>query len=247
MESNRKTRIFAHASGLALSALAGIFLIGCDVPLAGMAYTTDAKLGGCNDWDQGGFVYTGARPAVSPNVHVCLLRGLDDVFSVGLNALRDELSAVGIEAEVHSGPDWQTVGPQIVSARAQKTNPFEIILIGHSYGADDALRMASYFRDRGVPVRMTILLDATSPIPVPANIDICLHLYNLWPPGDAAPDVFSGNPVTPAVGNTHTIIRNEVVSPNNPDPGLACVDHFNIDASRKIHQRIISEIFALPE
>jgi len=247
MESHRGKCVYAQSIGLVFSAIAWAFLIGCDTRLAGMALSTDARLAGCNDWDQGGFVYTGARPAVPPNVHVCLLRGLNDVFSVGLDALRDALIGVGIDAEVHSGPDWPTVGPQIASARAQKTNPFGIILIGHSYGADDALRMSAYFRDRGIPVRMTILLDATSPIPVPGNIDFCLHLYNLWPPGNVAPDLFSGNPVAPAAGNTHTIIRNEVVSPNNPDPGLACVDHFNIDASRRIHQRIISEILALPE
>jgi len=241
------SRAFMRSSALVLGVFAWLAMLGCDTRLSGLAFSTDQELIACGDLARGSLANTVARTGPVPNVQVCLLRGLNDVFSVGLDSLGVEMTADGLDAEVHSGPDWSSVGSQIVTARAQKANPPGLVLIGHSYGADDALHLAEYFRDRNIPVRLAILMDATSPTPVPSNIDRCLHLYNLWPPGEVAPDLFSGNPVVAAPGNNHTIITNEIISPNNPDPGLACVNHFNIDASARIHQRVIDEVFKLTD
>jgi len=217
----------------------------CNSDLAAAARLTDQQLSACNDLDSGDVTPGGSRPGPAPDIQVCLLRGLDDVFSVGLDTLQAEMSAVGIDATVISGPDWETIGPQMEAKRAKEINPPDIVLIGHSYGSDDAVRLATYLQGQNTPVRFLLLLDATDPPPIPSNVDRCLHLYNLWLPGDVAPDLFSGNPVVPAAGNAHTAITNEVVNPGNPDPALACVNHFNIDASTGIHKRIFDEIYAL--
>src|SRR5262249_10008627 len=174
-----------------------------------------------------------------------LFRGLDNVFSLGLDTLQQELTTLGLNASVFSGPDWSTVAAQIANQRAPDPNPPSIVAVGHSYGADDCILLASYLRTRSIPVRMLILLDATSPEPIPDNVDKVLHLYNLWLPGYLAPGVFSGHPVVPAAGNTRTIITNEVVTPDPTDASIGCVNHFNIDSSTIIHVRVIDEIFKL--
>jgi pimeloyl-ACP methyl ester carboxylesterase len=234
---------------LVLAGLAGAVAVaaGCNSQMASIANAFDQGLSACRDLDNGGASANITRPETIPNVKVVLLRGLADVWSVGLNTLTEQMQSIGLDASVHSGPSWSTVGAQLAAIYDPATGLPGIVAVGHSYGSDDAIRMAEYLKSRNIPVRLLILLDATSPPPIPDNVDRCLHLYNLWLPGYVAPGVFSGNPVSPAPGNTRTIITNEVVTPNPNDPAVGCVNHFNIDASSLIHQRVIEEILKLPD
>ena len=237
-----------HRLALAIltTGLAGL-LAACDSQVAGVARTFDQGLSACTDLDNGSAAASFSRPGTAPHVKVLLFRGLDDVFSLGLDTLQQGMSNIGLDASVYSGNAWSTVGAQVASARALDPNPPDLVIIGHSYGADDGIRLATYLRSRNVPVRLLILLDATSPPPIPDNVIYCLHLYNLWLPGYLAPGIFSGNPVEPAAGNARTIIKNEVVTPNPSNAAVGCVNHFNIDASTHVHQRIIDEIYKLAD
>ena len=143
---------------------------------------------------------------------VYLLRGLWDVFSRGLDIMSDDLLALGIDAKVISGPDWETLVPEIVARRDAGQDSGPLVFVGHSFGADEAIDLARALDGHGVRVDRVILLESTLPPPVPANVDLLIHYYQPTFLGDWFPDTFAGNPVWPDVGNDHTDIRNIVIS-----------------------------------
>lgn len=187
----------------------------------------------------------GSRPATPPHVTVHMLRGLGDIYSQGLNVLADEMKSLGIDATAHSDPGWQLLGIQIANDYKSSDNPKGIVLLGHSYGADDAVRMCEYLKDQGVPVRLLILLDATNPPPIPSNVDRCVHFYIPWPAGDAAPGVLPGHPVSAADDNKHTQIVNDSLGLEGSNPADWCISHLGIDASQRIHSKILDEVYGL--
>ncbi|MGC2075971.1 MAG: hypothetical protein WA728_08070, partial [Xanthobacteraceae bacterium] len=88
----------------------------------------------------------GAQPP--PRGHVYPLRGLFNVFSLGMDSLAEELKRRGVYATVDNYADWQTLADQAATDyKAGKESP--IILIGHSLGADAVMKMAAYLGRKG--------------------------------------------------------------------------------------------------
>src|SRR6516225_5965720 len=104
----------------------------------------------------GTMVAFGPNPAAAqaqPRAHVYLLRGLMNVFSLGMDTLADRAAAdykVGKEAP--------------------------IILIGHSYGADAVMEMAAYLGRKGVPVALVVPFDGTQSFAASGNVARVLNL-----------------------------------------------------------------------
>jgi pimeloyl-ACP methyl ester carboxylesterase len=176
---------------------------------------------------------------------VYCLRGLMDVFSLGLNDLAEKLRAEGIDARAMSGPAWLSAARQIESDYAAGSDVEPLILVGHSYGADHAVELAKRLQPRGFQVQLLVLLDATAPPAVPTNVERCLHLYKPTPIGHIMPFFFAGNPVVLDRDNRETVILNEVVSTGVFGHEASAVNHFNIDASEAVHEMVIREIVQL--
>jgi hypothetical protein len=176
---------------------------------------------------------------------VFCLRGLLDVFSLGLNDLAERLRREGIDAMPLSGPRWRTLEREIDRAKRQGDLQGPLILIGHSHGADNAVRMARNLRQRNIQVELLVLLDATSPPAVPRNVTRCLHLYRPTVLGYLLPFVFAGNPVEAEEGNTRTEIVNTIVSREIFGPVAARIGHFNIDASVPVHDVVVKEVLRI--
>ena len=79
---------------------------------------------------------------VAPRGQVVLLRGLANVFSTGMDSLGAQLAAVGFRAEVCNHLDWQVQTQQLVAAARTGALTRPVAVVGHSRGADDALRLA---------------------------------------------------------------------------------------------------------
>jgi hypothetical protein len=94
----------------------------------------------------------GSNPGMAaPRAHVYLLRGLLNIFSLGMDTLADELNRRGVYATVDNHADWESLANSAAANyKAGKEGP--IIIIGHSLGADAAMEMANYLGARGVPV-----------------------------------------------------------------------------------------------
>ena len=158
--------------------------------------------------------------------HVYLLRGLLNVFSLGMDSLAAELSKRGVYATVHNHTEWQTLADSAAAAyKAGKEGP--IILIGHSLGADAVMEMAAYLGQKGVPVALVVPFDGTQTLVASANI---ARVVNLTQRDYAYARAGAG---------FHGSLANVNVS---SDPSI---DHINIDKSPRLHVRVISEVLAV--
>ena len=110
----------------------------------------------------------GSMPATAQSVagtaqaraHVYLLRGLMNIFSLGMDSLAEELSKRGVYATVSNHSEWQSLADQAAANyKARKEDP--IILIGHSLGADAVMQMAAYLSRKNIPVALVVPFDGT--------------------------------------------------------------------------------------
>ena len=169
----------------------------------------------------------GTNPgAAQSRAHVYLLRGLMNIFSLGMDTLGEQLNRRGVYATVHGYGEWQSLADRAaVDFKAGKEGP--IILIGHSLGADAVMEMAAYLGRKGVPVALVVPFDGTQSLAASENVARVLNLtqrdyaYMRRGPG------------------FHGTLANVDVS---SDPSI---DHINIDKSPRLHARVVSEVLAV--
>jgi len=157
---------------------------------------------------------------------VYLLRGFADIFSRGLDELGAKLSARGIRARVISHGSWESAAAAII-ANQKRYGRKPVILIGHSLGANAAIRMAERLRQANISVQYLVTFAATDPDPVPDNVEKAANYYfatHGW-----------GEKVVGARG-FHGAMENN-------DYSLAVdIGHFNIEKQADIHTRIIRNV-----
>jgi hypothetical protein len=162
-----------------------------------------------------------------PRAHVYLLRGLLNIFSLGMDTLAEELKGQGVYATVHRYSDWQTLADRAAADyKAGKEAP--IILIGHSLGADAVMEMAAYLGRQGVPVALAVPFDCTKSFAASDNIARVLNLTH-----GGSYTYIRGGP------GFHGVLANVDVS---SDPSI---DHINIDKSPRLHARVVAEVLAV--
>jgi thioesterase superfamily protein len=174
-----------------------------------------------------GMLVLGTNPgAAESRAHVYLLRGLMNIFSLGMDTLSEQLNRRGVYATVHGYGEWQSLADRAaVDFKAGKEGP--IILIGHSLGADAVMEMAAYLGRKGIPVALVVPFDGTQSFAASDNVARVLNLtqrdyaYMRRGPG------------------FHGTLANVDVS---SDPSI---DHINIDKSPRLHARVVSEVLAV--
>jgi alpha-beta hydrolase superfamily lysophospholipase len=158
--------------------------------------------------------------------HVYLLRGLFNVFSLGMDTLADELKRHGIDATVHNYAEWKTLADRAAANyKAGKEAP--IILIGHSLGADAVMEMAAYLGRKGVPVALVVPFDGTQSFAASGNVGRVLNLTQ------RKYAYMRGGP------GFHGALDNVDVSSDSS------IDHINIDKSPRLHARVVAEVLAV--
>ena len=174
-----------------------------------------------------GMLALGTNPgAAESRAHVYLLRGLMNIFSLGMDTLAEQLNRHGVYATVHGYGEWQSLADRAaVDFKAGKEGP--IILIGHSLGADAVMEMAAYLGRKGIPVALVVPFDGTQSFAASDNVARVLNLtqrnYAYMRPGP----------------RFHGTLSNVDVS---SDPSI---DHINIDKSPRLHARVVSEVLAV--
>ena len=171
----------------------------------------------------------GGNPAAAqpqPRAHVYLLRGLRNIFSLGMDTLAEQMKRHGIDATVHNYAEWQTLADRAAANyKAGKEAP--IILIGHSLGADAVMEMAAYLGRKGVPVALVVPFDGTQSFAASDNVARVLNLtqrkyaYMRSGPG------------------FHGTLANVDVSSDRS------IDHITIDKSPRLHARVVAEVLAV--
>lgn len=175
---------------------------------------------------------------------VYLVRGLMDVFSLGLNDLAKRFRSEGIHAEALSAAHISKLGMEIRRAKLEGRLEEPVVLVGHSYGADDAVRLAQILNDGGVAVDTIALIDPTTPPAVPSNVRRVFNLYKSSPGTDWVP-VLRGVPVTSESPATEIVNYDIRTSPDADR--YAWTNHFNLESNKAVQDVIHREVIkALP-
>jgi hypothetical protein len=118
----------------------------------------------------------GSSPSIAQSrAHVYLLRGLMNIFSLGMDDLAEKIQRRGVHATVHNHSEWQTLADSAAAAyRAGREGP--IILIGHSLGADAVMIMAQYLDKKGIPLALVVPFDGTQSFATPKNVQRLVNI-----------------------------------------------------------------------
>ena len=169
----------------------------------------------------------GASPGMAQSrAHVYLLRGLMNIFSLGMDTLAEKIQRHGIYATVHNYSEWQTLADHAAAAyHAGKEGP--IIIIGHSLGADAVMEMSAYLGRKGVPVALAVPFDAKQSYATPSNVGRLLNLTHTGYGYMSRGAGFQGS------------LSNVDVS---RDPSI---DHLNIEKSPRLHSQVLAAVLAV--
>jgi pimeloyl-ACP methyl ester carboxylesterase len=165
------------------------------------------------------------NPAEAPRARVYLIRGLFDVFSLGMDRLGSHLRRQGHQVRVVAVAGTEALAVEIIARR--RANPSEsIVVIGHSLGADAAVRIANRVGREGLsPLDLVVTFDPTSRQELRGGARRVVNLFqsnNGWavPLNRAAS--FSGQ------------FANEDLA------GRGGMNHLNIEKSRELHERVLA-------
>ena len=106
--------------------------------------------------------------------HVYLMRGLLNIFSLGMDQLAAQIAGSGIDATVYNHSVEDTVVGTIVQKyHAGDRGPY--ILVGHSLGADAVMVMAQQLNAQNVPVALVVPFDGTETYAAPGNVSCVVN------------------------------------------------------------------------
>jgi hypothetical protein len=171
---------------------------------------------------------TANATAPATGARVYLLRGLMNIFSLGLDDIATKLQAQGIPVTVANFASWSSLAED-AAAEYRSGRVRTIILVGHSAGATILPDMVARLSQRGVPVKLAIGLDSTFRTNLAGHADRYINFY-------IANGV--GEPVTRS-NDFRGVLENVNVQ---SVPG---VGHISIDKNRVIQQKVISAIDAV--
>ncbi len=169
-----------------------------------------------------------------------LFRGFIGVFSTGMNTLNEELASQGIRSHVYQADQWPSVADAI--AEAYKANPKAepVVLVGHSYGADNIVRIAQRLKERDVKIDLLITLDPVTPPKVPHNVAKVINLYQSNGAMDNLPWL-RGIPLE-AERPGSVMLVNQDIRKERQDLLESGLNHFNIEKKEKVHAEVIKQI-----
>jgi hypothetical protein len=174
---------------------------------------------------------------------VVVIRGFIGIWSLGLDGLAQKINARGIQATVYQNDQWAHIAKTIIRHYENVPNPEPLVIIGHSYGADDAVRIARMLRQHHITVDMLITIDPVTPAPVPGNVRTAIDYYASRGVADNLP-WWRGIPLKPEKDFSGTLC-NYNLSVNRPDLQVRDYRHAQIPKDVKIHAEILGFLLNL--
>ncbi|HMM92271.1 hypothetical protein [Bradyrhizobium sp.] len=178
----------------------------------------------------------GARSALAqPNsaqaastAHVYLLRGVLNIFSLGLDDIAAQLRAQGIPVTVANFASWSSLADD--AARGYKSGRIKtIILVGHSSGATALPDMVARLDQLGAPVTLAIGLDSVFRTKLSGRVGRYVNFY-----------IANGNG-EPVARTAQLQGKLENINVQNV-PG---VGHMSIEKNQIMQRKVIAEIDAV--
>jgi hypothetical protein len=164
--------------------------------------------------------------AKTPRGSIYLMRGLANVFSLGLDDLNAKLQAKGVNSVVLNYSSWPEIANDIIAKYKQnKNSALPVVVMGHSFGADATLLLSAELAKHNIPVALVVEFDVVSNVPVPNNIRHLINFYESAGNGRklVAPPGFKG--------------RLDNIDLSKTD---ASIGHLNIEKSPALHAKAIA-------
>ncbi len=118
------------------------------------------------------------KSAAEPVTQVYFIRGFMGVFSTGFDKMAKDLEKSRVQAEVYSHLSGSSITAKIVREFGQsKKRRKKLVLIGHSFGGNAALAVASKLRQKDIRVDLVITVDPTRSGPVSSNVRKYVNYY----------------------------------------------------------------------
>src|SRR5207237_4570459 len=168
-----------------------------------------------------------AAPAAAGGTHVYLLRGILNIFSLGMDQIAAKLQAQGINATVANYLSWSSLADE-AAAEYKSGRTKTIILVGHSSGATALPDMVARLDHLGAPVKLAIGLDSVFRTSLTGRVGRYINFY-----------VANGN--GEPVAKT-TQFRGEL---QNDDVGRMGMSPPTMNENEVIQQKVISAIDAV--
>ena len=168
-----------------------------------------------------------AAQAAPASAHVYLMRGVLNIFSLGLDTMASRLQAQGIPASVHNHILWASVADD-AAAEYRSGRAKVIILVGHSSGATCLPDMVERLSQQGVPVKLAIGLDSVFHTSLSGRVGKYINFY-----------------VANGAGTRVERTRNFQGQLENVDvENVPGVGHLTIDKNELMQQKVIAAIDA---
>jgi hypothetical protein len=166
-----------------------------------------------------------------PRGRVYLFRGaLGPIFSRGMDRLADELTHVGMRADVYEFTICRLIAEQAILD--YHDDPAPITLIGHSMGGLCALKFAEMLQDESISVSLVVTIDPAHASPmVPLNVERYINIF-------LSNSILGGGNVVAKQGYRGHYASFDLSKQEN-------VSHINIDKMDSVHQQLIHMIIQL--
>ncbi len=168
--------------------------------------------------------------ATQPQGRIILLRGLLNIFSLGMDSLARKIRAKGMPAQVTNFTNWRGFATVLVSQYRTDRSLTPVVIIGHSLGADASVDMANYLGANGVPVRLVVTFDGVhSGHRVGRGIAEVINYYK----SDGV-----GKTIQAGAGFTGRLSNVDVSDRKG-------IDHLNIEKSPALHAEVLAKLQAI--
>jgi pimeloyl-ACP methyl ester carboxylesterase len=162
------------------------------------------------------------------NAQIVLMRGLANVFSLGLDDLAEKLKGYGYKPIVSNWKSASATADTIARNYAQGQNS-PVILVGHSLGAGATFDIAEILRKKNIPVAYMVTYDLTAARTLPSNVKEYLNFYQRNGFGQKA---------SPPPGYRGTMMNVDLSARKD-------LKHGNIDEAPGIHEIIMGKVFTI--
>lgn len=178
------------------------------------------------------------KKAALKNIHfvpgqVYTMRGLGGIFSTGMNRLEDTL-----EFYYHvrtSSTIWykaKDLSDYIIKNHRSGVLTGPIVLIGHSLGGNEQIKVAKFLEKANIPVALLLTIDAVCPIRVPPNVQEVLNIYK---PGFVP--MFTGLRL-----KAEDPDQTKIVNLNVNKVKSLHVNHFTIDKNQRVQRIMLTKV-----
>ncbi len=160
---------------------------------------------------------------------VIILRGLQNIWSRGMDQLAKKFEAQGVPSSsiiLDNHVRWQKIANDAIADYKKNKDITPIIIIGHSLGGDAALVMSNWMVQNGVPVRLIVVFDAVADThPLEGGIQ---EVINFYKPHGYGQEVTGNKRFTGTITNVDLTARKDI-------------GHLNIDENQTLQNEVLAK------